>query len=224
VSNDLAEREHPAAEKLSAYQANELPDAETDAIQEHVASCRLCAQRLLDLHQFLEFVPDRETVVHLDTVRDWRKLHRIITGELPRRLFRWSAVAAVLAAGLVWAVYQIVSLEREIARPVTDLEITTLEVSGSRKGEPSAAEPRALKLGGVIALDTHFGYPLYKLVFLDGNGRIRKTVEDTEDEDGMITLFLPPRFLPPGLYRIQVAGLRGSTAHPVGTFQVRLTR
>lgn len=225
MSDEIVDREHPAAEKLSAYQANELSPEENDRIQEHVASCDLCAERLLDLQRFLEFAPDpsREGVPDLETTKEWRKLNKRIKRERPSQFYRWPAVAAVLALGLAWALYQLVTLERELAKPVTDLEVVTLEALGSHKGEPSA-EPRSLKLAGVIALDTHSGYPRYRLNFLDENGGIRKSVEDTEDEHGMITLFLPRRFLPPGLYHIQAVGLAGPTPHLVGSFEVRITR
>lgn len=226
MSDEIADWKHPAAERLSAYQAHELPPEENDAIQEHVASCSLCAERLLDLQRFMEFAPQesRQSAADLETAREWRKLRKRIRIEPPRQLYRWRAVAAVLALGLAWTFYQLVALERELAKPVTDLEIRTLEALGSRKAEPSAAVPRSLKLGGVIALDTHSGYPRYRLNFLDENGRVRRSVEDTEDENGMITLFLPQRFLPSGRYQIEVVGLAGSASHRVGTFQVRITR
>src|SRR6185295_7043360 len=83
VSDDIADREHPVAEKLAAYLADELSPQENDAIQEHVASCALCAERLLDLQRFLEYAPDssRVGVADLETAAEWRKLRERIAGK-----------------------------------------------------------------------------------------------------------------------------------------------
>jgi hypothetical protein len=45
---------HPSPETLTAYHAGELSAAAADAVQEHLATCRHCADLLLDLPAFLD--------------------------------------------------------------------------------------------------------------------------------------------------------------------------
>jgi hypothetical protein len=217
---------HPASEKLSAYQANELSPEEDDAIQEHLANCRLCAQRLLDLQRFLAPPPEEvaaERVADFETEAEWRRLRKKIR---PRKVLPPEvAIAAVLVLVLAWSLYRVVSLEKQLSEPITDLQPTTLEAQGSRKGAPVIAEPRSFKLGHVAAFETLSDPPhqRYRLIFRDKEGRIQRSVEDTE-EDGIITLFLPRRFLPPGVYRVEVLGLDGPVQHPIRSFEVRFSR
>jgi hypothetical protein len=221
--------DHPPPETLSAYLANELPPEEDDRIQEHLANCRLCAEMLLDLQRFLDPAPaepSRQGVADFAAAAEWRELRRKIAppkGGLLARLLRSPGlpIAAMLALALIWTSYRMVSLKRELAKPITDLRPTTFEASGSRKGGP--AEPKSLKLGHVAAFETLSTYPQYRLLFRDQQGRIQRSVEDTQDDNGMITLFLPESSLPPGLYDIEVVGLAGSTTHPVRRFSVLIT-
>jgi hypothetical protein len=228
--------DHLSAEKLSAYQAGELPPEENDAIQEHLAHCTLCTGMLLDLQRFLEPPPEdlpREGVVDFAAEAEWRSLREKLreaqaqNAAAKRGLFRrisWMpAVAAVMAILLVGAAYRIVVLQRELARP-TAVQITTVEEQGSKKGAPGVAEPSPVRLGNVAIFDTHSErpYPNYRLSFRDKDGRIQATVEAQEDENGMIALRLPKGFLTPGLYHIQVLGLEGATANPIREFDIRI--
>jgi hypothetical protein len=96
---------HPDAEKLSAYHADELSPEEDDAIQEHVAGCRLCAERLLELERYLEPAERKdEGVEDFATAAEWRRLR----GRMAQRgiendregLLRSLRVFQVLAAAL----------------------------------------------------------------------------------------------------------------------------
>jgi anti-sigma factor ChrR (cupin superfamily) len=51
---------HPSTERLTAYRAGELPPAEVDELQDHLAVCRECAQTVRDLPHFLELMEARE--------------------------------------------------------------------------------------------------------------------------------------------------------------------
>ena len=123
MSDEIAGREHPAADKLAAYQADKLSPEENDAIQEHVASCDLCAERLLDLQRFLEFVPDpsRAGVADLETAAEWRKLQRRIEQETEKKRFfasargGYSVAAALLAVCIGLAAWNL-NLWRESRR------------------------------------------------------------------------------------------------------------
>lgn len=223
--------EHLAAERLIAYDNGELSAEEYVAVEEHLASCSFCHERLLDLRCFLFPLPEdlpAEGVADFETAAQWRALQRRLQPR-PARLRRvfstpGFSVAAVLAVVLGLAAYRIVSLEQELANPITDLRATTLEATGSRKAEP-ATQPQRFELGHVAAFEIlpEQTYPRYRLIFRDANGQVLKSVEDTEDagQEGIITLFLPRRFLPPGLYRVEVVGLAGAE-HSIRTFEVRL--
>ncbi len=230
----LRMEEHLAAERLTAYDAGELSAAEYAAVEAHLANCSFCLERLRDLRRFLSPRPEdlpAEGLADFETAAQWRELQKKLPPR-PARLRRLFAapgfsVAAVLAVALGLAAYRIVSLERELASPITDLVATTLEEPGSRKAEPATTQPPLFKLGHVAAFEIlpEHPYPRYRLIFRDADGRVVKSVEDTEDDGqaGVLTLFLPRRFLPPGLYRVEAVGLDGAE-HAIRTFEVRLAR
>ena len=230
--------DHPAPEKLSAYLANELSPEEDDALQEHLAHCTLCAGLLLDLQRFLDPPSEdrpREGVADFETAAEWRELREKLRTQSPpavrrrsllRRISGTRVLAAALALVFVGAAYQIMVLETELARPITDLTPTTIEAQGGKKGALGVAEPTRFRLGHVARFDTHSEthYPKYRLVFKDKDGQIRRTEEAQEDESGMIGLFLPKRFLTPGPYHVEVLGLEGVAAKPVQEFDIRILR
>ena len=223
---------HPASERLSAFQEREFPPEELAAVQAHLETCSFCRERLNDLAGFLAYIseePGAKDVADFVTTTEWRRLREKLAPQPIRgRQFLAKsgfAVAALLSLALGWAAYYIGELERELATPVTDVQTTTLESSGSRRGAPGTSEVQSFRLGDVAVFETHSEHPYrrYRLIFRDETARIRKSVEDTE-EDGLITLFLPRRFLAPGLYHIEVVGLDGASVHSVRDFDVRIYR
>jgi hypothetical protein len=228
--------DHPAPEKLSAYQANELSAEEDDAIQEHLVHCARCTELLLDLQRFLDPPPEdlpREGVADFETAAQWREVRRRIGEEkaLPvaakRGLltgFFSPALAAVLALLLIGAAIQVVRLERELAEPITDLTPTTIEAPGTHKGAPVPAGFTPFRLGHVAAFDTHSPQPYlrFSLIFRDKNGQVKNTVEARENDEGMIVLFLPRRFVAPGTYSVEVQGEGGASSTPIRKFDIQI--
>ena len=230
--------DHPAPEKLSAYQANELSPEEEDAIQEHLAHCTLCTGLLLDLQRFLDPPSEdrpREGVADFETAAEWRELREKLRVKAPTAVVRRSRLrkisamqgfAAVLALFLVAMTIQIVVLERELAQPITDLKPkTTIEAQGGKKGAQGVAEPTPFRLGQVVAFDIHSSQPYarFRLIFRDEDGGgVRRVVEAPENEEGMIAMFLPRRFLAPGIYKVEVLGLDGPTSDLVKEFDIRI--
>jgi hypothetical protein len=230
---------HPTPEELSAYLANELSPQADDAIQEHLTQCTLCAGLLLDLQRLLDPPPEdlpREGVADLETEVEWRELRGKLratqapgtapdTDEArkapPRKILRSQAVAAVLALLLVGAVFRIVVLDRQLASPVA-VQITTIEAQESKKGRPS--EPTPFHLGNVAVFETHLEQPHRKLrlSFKDKNGRILRTLDAQEDENGMVALLLPSRFLALGLYRVEVREAESSASQSPRKFDIRI--
>lgn len=221
--------EHPPSERLSAYQADELPPEEQAVVKEHLESCSFCRGRVHDLERLLSPLPEDLPVVGIadfETAAEWRRLQRKLEplGTRPRRAFATLgySLAAVLAVVLGWASYRIAVLERQLATPITDLRPTTFESPGSRRG--NVATPQPFHPGNVAVFETHSDYPfrMYRLIFRDETGRIRRSVEDREEEDGTITLLLPQHFLRPGLYHVEVVGLAGGSVIPIRDFEVRI--
>jgi len=113
--------------------------------------------------------------------------------------------------------------------PITDLTTMTVISPAHKKGleRSGPTPPTNLKLGRVAAFETlsEYPYPKYRLIFRDPSGRIQRSVEDTEDADGKITMLLPNRFLEPGLYSVEVVGLGdGSAETPVRDFNIRISQ
>src|SRR5437868_2691251 len=105
---------HPTPEALSAYDADELPAEQDDAIQEHFLRCRDCPELLLDLQEFAE--PERAAPDLPDSMvaTAWRALRARLAREPWRsRLRRWVASSrfayalsgTLLAAAAVLAVW-----------------------------------------------------------------------------------------------------------------------
>ena len=231
--------DHPAPEKLSAYQANELSPEEEDAIQEHLAHCTLCTGLLLDLQRFLDPPSEdrpREGVADFETAAEWRELREKLRVKAPpavrkrsplRGISGMQGFAAVLALFLVAMTIQIVMLERELAQPISNLTpTTTIEAQGVKKGTQGVAEPTPFRLGQVVAFDTHSprSYTQFRLIFRDKEGGVRRIVEASENAEGMIALFLPRRFLTPGIYKVQVLGLEGTSSDLIKEFDIRILR
>ncbi len=120
--------EHPVPEKLSAYQANELPPEEADDIQEHLIQCVFCTDLLLDLECFLEPSEEdsaREGVFDLGTEAGWRKLQAEIgwgkssveVSRLRRRLRVLQAIAAALLVGTTGLSVYVFGLHENLEDP-----------------------------------------------------------------------------------------------------------
>ena len=136
--------EHPAPEKLSAYQANELPPEEADDIQEHLIQCTFCTDLLLNLERFLE--PSEEDsapkgVVDLGTELGWRKVQtevgwKELPGEVSRlrkHLRVLQAIAAALLIGTMGLAAYAFRLHEDLKAPqVTFLALSPSSSNGVR--------------------------------------------------------------------------------------------
>ena len=231
--------DHPTPEELSAYLADELSPKADAAIQEHLTRCTVCTGLLLDLQRLLDPPPEdlpRVGVADLETETAWRELRgKLGTSQAPvtvqttetkrdhsRQIFRSRAVAATLALLLAGAAFRIVMLERELAHPV-GVRITTIEARASKKGAENPA-PTVFHLGNVAVFETHWEQPYRKLrlSFKDKTGRIQQALDAREDENGMVALLLPNRFLTPGFYRVEVLESEGSASKPPREFDIRI--
>lgn len=232
MSDEIADRAHPAPEELSAYLANELSAEENDRIQEHVASCSLCAESLLDLQRFLEFTPDqsREGIADLETAAEWRKLRRRIEQEEERRRFFASArggytVAAALLAVSVGLLVWNLNLVRERRQPRPLATIRTLEAKENFRGRTQPFGEEAVLLPAQITLNlpVEEPEPLYRVELYAPARRHPQQFLQLPPQGSELRFSLPEQALSPGRYVLRVQGVRqGRPSGMVWTYEMTI--
>lgn len=224
--------EHPSVETLTAYHANELSAEEDARIQEHLASCRRCAEIVLDFDSFLAEPAGEPEVASLEVASEWRRLRKKIRedGEIQEErpapfLPSWKtayAVAAVLFFGVVGLFLYSLSLRRELEQPVAILEVLTL-VAGDTRGEDR--EIQEIRLPHFLDLRVSLPgppYPEYRVEVRDPEGRLLRDVSFGEEGEMGHAVLLPKRFLPPGEYRLELFGVREGHREPLARHVVRV--
>ena len=226
---------HPDAETLVAHQRGELPQAEADALEEHLAWCRDCASLYRDVPWFFE--GEAEPVDPAERAADWSALEARLEEEAPpaearsvrRRttgLRLMSGLAAALAVVLGGAVYWMVQANGrvdELQRPRGNVPIRDLAPEGAQRTPEQGPPTVSLERGAQLVLDTSsdLGTGSYQAQIEKQDGRVLWTIEGLRPSDyGTLTIGLPPASLPPGLYRIVVQGEGG--APEVGHYALRV--
>lgn len=74
---------HPSPEVLVAYRAGDLTAEQDERIKDHLAICRECSQLVLDLAEFEQFEPSRETIAPVDVQAEeaWQRLRPKLAAE-----------------------------------------------------------------------------------------------------------------------------------------------
>lgn len=232
--------EHPAPEKLSAYQAGELSPEEDDAIQEHLAHCGLCTELLLDLQRFLNPPPEdrpREGVANFEAAVEWRELREKISYVTPddraapglergsRRERVKSRIAAslgiLLLAPLLWFVWYSFELEQQISELRQPQGNVPTEVLESTRSEA----PR-LPAGRTVDLDLKTSapqeYAKYLAEIVTQGGQRLWSGPLTESASGGLTLRIVAGFLEPGVYHIRLSGLRDGRTELLEEYLIRV--
>jgi len=218
--------DHPSPEKLSAYQANELPPAEADEIQEHLTGCSLCTELLLDLQSFLEPEEEdqpQEGVADFGAEAGWRELRERMEwkdeGREPKGFWlrRFLSLQPAYARAAAWAA--IVSLaayagtlSHLLNQPRFNLPFQDLEaVDTNRRGLATPAYPE-IHLSSearefILSLETLGDLP-------ESGYRVEirnKAKELVWSQDGLrksnpyrFVLVLPERLFPAGEYEIHL--------------------
>ncbi len=250
MSDEIADREHPAAEKLSAYLANELSPEENDAIQEHVTNCSLCAERLLDLQRFLDFGPEgQEGVVDFETAAERARLRQEITRErtgspawtLPGkgRAHRILAsattvygLAAVLTVGLIGLSLYTAWLRRELRGPeMNSRAVFLLSRTLSRSSEDQVetielASREKARITFSLEAPRSPSFAKFRLEVRDPQGRLILMNDELKRQGDLFVFTLPAEGLRSGRYSIEVRGLREGDLPPVtvGRYEFRIRR
>jgi len=234
--------DHPAPEKLSAYQANELSPEEDNEIQEHLAQCTLCTELLLDLQRFLdppaEDLP-REGVADFETAAGWRELR----GRMGERqvvvapgsqfgqflsfgsLRAWQSLAAVLVVGVLafggYALY----LRQQSRVPEADLITASLDPDGETRSSVERVELEGRMRTIVLTLRlpvnrTDYSGFAAEIVGKDG---IHSSIEELRPYREAFNLRLPLGSVKPGAVRITLWGVRdGKRERIVATYSMTL--
>jgi hypothetical protein len=224
--------EHPSVRTLTAYHASELSPEEDARIQEHLASCRRCAEIVLDFDSFVAEPAGEPEVASFEVAAEWRRLReRLREGDEIRKerpapvLPSWKtayAVAAVLFLGVVGLSIYSLSLRRELEQPVAALELLLLNASDLRGEQPETHEIRLPHLLELRVSPAGPDYPEYRVEVRDSAGRRWREVSVREEGDMGFTILLPKRFLPPGNYHFELFGVREGQREPLGRHVVRV--
>ena len=216
----LRRGEHPTAETLAAYCADELTPEEDEKIRAHFEDCRDCPELLLDFKDFS--APDRSVTERLSdswVAAAWQSLcERLSREPVPRlqewlRSLRWvySLTGVLLAATLGLSVW-VVSLHLELRRlrePQANVQIETLDLStrsSSHAVQVPAGGERFL-LSVATAADVAWRECReIRLRLATEEGSELWTGGMTPPQDGTITLELSRRALPAGGYQLRIQG------------------
>jgi len=213
--------EHPSVEILTAYHANELSAEEDARIQEHLASCRSCAEIVLDFDSFLAEPAGEPEVASFEVAAESRRLRERIKSESEPAASRanwrhWApAVAAVLTLVVVGFYF--------VAQPDWlggDRPVTTLDAAGAlRSGERFDAVPLSHDL--VLRNPSGTSFEEYRVEFkILSTGRVVEVSGLREDRPREVRVRVPRRKLEPGRHEINLLGIRGDQEYLVGTYLV----
>lgn len=220
--------EHPGAERLAAYAEDALDAAAAERLRDHLALCRGCSRRVLELRAFPgHAAPDVPALSAAEVDREWQRLWRRVGPKKSKRPAAparraaadwapWALAASLLIATLgvsTWGV----SLQRRLreqARPRGDAELLELPPPGSRAAERSvsrAGAPLLVVTDPPVPSDVT-GFDWEVLPAAAGAPALwRGPAERAPDK--RFVLQLPGGFLAPGRYRLQLYGTgpRGRT-------------
>lgn len=241
--------EHPDSKKLSAYEASALPPEEADAVLEHLAHCRYCTGRLLDLKRLLEPEeedrPRREEVADLRAETVWRKVRAEMgwgeeeepreeaaaeVSRMRRRLQVFQALAAVLLVGVVglsfysWHITQERKARRFDPNPV---RVSVLSNLGTRGGEePAVAElPRDKETRVLLTLEgSEVEYPEFRADIRRRGGPSLPSVSGLELQEGVFRFAMDSEGLESGIYDIEVYGLGKGPPTRMGQYTLKIVR
>lgn len=234
--------DHSAPEKLSAYLANELSPEEDNEIQEHLAQCTLCTDLLLDLQRFLEPPAEdlpREGVADFETAAGWRELKgRMGAGEkavsqVPRSQRMASltiaySLAAVLAVAVLGLGARVLKLQDDLRAPRAGTHIvlasggtrgTAEPVDGIRLHEP----PNDFSVTLVKPLKIDFPEYMAEIsrekAAPETGARVVPARGLHYQEGEGVTILLSKGDFKPGIYKIELLGLREGQSSSVATYR-----
>jgi len=222
--------EHPDDEELFAYLGDELGGGEEERLRAHLAGCRACTARLLDLEPLATPDEPQAAAADFELAAAWRDFEtRRSEASRPAagrgRFYPLAAAALlVLAVGLsFWALdlRQInVHLRSEIASAQPNLPVVYLDAV--RAEAPRSELPDSgLVLLMLSSLESEPSGD-YAVEVFDAEGREVWAVEGLELSDhGSVRLGLPAESLSPGEYRVLLYGAGAAGRELAGEYRLR---
>jgi len=214
---------HPSDGELIAYHEGELSTEERAPLRDHLVECRQCFELLRDLESFSAATRRApEAPAKLEEAAFWRTLKPQLAASGPppglRPVRTWWQVPAAMAATFIltvmgfsgWIASRQVSQHQPRPNVVLyDLVENTSERTGrvNRPLEIMSDDESIL----ILTPDSGLVHGGYQLRILDAEGKLVSVVEGLEKDsrDETFTLRLPPDFLPPGAYRVELYGRGG---------------
>ncbi|HEY4562722.1 MAG TPA: zf-HC2 domain-containing protein [Thermoanaerobaculia bacterium] len=236
--------EHPDTEVLAAYQARELPPAEEQRVQDHLALCRECALLLLDLEELDDPDFGREIEVPAGTGEAlWSRLRQEIRAApaaavvpFPRRRLAapppWmSALAAALLVAVIGLSVWVASLRRTVeglSRPEVNAAVLDLVPGGVGQREggsaPAAVVPSGSRLFTLILSPGRRGdFQDYAAEIARPGGAVTWRGRGLRPNAyGSFSLTLTRRAFAAGEHRLRLFGIRNGGREVLGEYAFQI--
>lgn len=225
---------HPTSGELLDFLAGDLPKAERERIEEHLALCRACARTALELAAFPEeeLAPGEAPLTDGELAAEWKRFRAALPPARPA----WSgavlsragwALAASLLLAVVGLAFWNVRLSQEMRAPRVEVAVVDLVPLDAVERKEEAETVAIPGWADDIVLLLNFAEPttstLFQIEILAEDGRLAWSSRGVRrSEEGTFAVAVPRRFLPAGVYRIRLSGL-GEVPEPVAEYAVRIT-
>lgn len=202
---------------VERYLLGEMTEPEAEAFEQHFFGCTVCTEELASGALLAENI---RAVSPPEAPR--RPAAATETGERKSRLasgfaqwWRRPQFAAPAFAALALA-FTVVYQARELARLSQPQALAAFNLKSATRGAANRLPIPAQAGYLAVGVDLHDNsFPGYRCVFYDNSGRLRFSVDSPAPPLGEpLSILVPVRNLPPGVYTLRVHGLRGSQAGP----------
>lgn len=188
---------HLGPEELQDFAAGALPEPEQERMREHLALCRTCARKVLDLKESPAPEAEPRELTDRELEAQWRRFRAALPA--PSRWKRATlAVAAVLLLGIAGVVWDAQSRRVDV------------ELAATRGAE--AEEVRLPARTGRVRFKLDLGAPgdpAYDVEIVAADGHQILSERGVPRQDSMVVVEVPARRLSQGAYKIRVSGPQG---------------
>ncbi|HZF13584.1 MAG TPA: zf-HC2 domain-containing protein [Thermoanaerobaculia bacterium] len=237
---ERSEGDHLTADELVAYQDGELPAAERERAQGHLAACPDCTALLLDLEELRVPSTTEPPASEIEVAAVWRDVRERANARTPPvgrpapRLRAFQALAASLLLATLGLSAWVLSLEHrleEISQPQVNVPVVDLRAAlsrsdgaaGSAAGLP-AVEPGARLFTLVVTPASRQDFAAYEATLTRAGGaRVWHGGGLAKNRFGSFSLTFSRHQVGPGEYRLELTGVEGGRRELLGeyTFAVK---
>ena len=241
---DALERagEHPELDTLVDYLSDTLDEDQDERMRDHLAACKQCGAKVLDLEPLVNPEAPPEGVADLALEVAWKDLKsRMQVAQAPRSApgaARWPmALAASMLVGVVGLSVWVTELRRStgqlreqvagLSRPQVNLPlfyVDELTRSSTNEATPVEVPAEAMYFVLIFSSAEFGGYDSFELDFTDAEGRevLRSTGLELS-ESGGLRLGLSRDVLPADEYRIRLSALDGGEPRVLEEYRRRIS-